>query len=288
MDSLGFVVNRKFALIAVEKRFEMQRKDAPIVFDNIRKAYKLNDHHLISVIGNYLKMTDMYRYIFRLNELGNNGTFDEIISDLTNVFGTSMSVRRDLADIKQLMLKLSDDPEKLRNELKAFFAEKPHLMNLYMEIIAPIHDPQPALTQVLLFGWDEKLERVRQIHLLAPGNNLIPVGGGEEELLPGALYTRLVSFDIKREKEIRRISEEVNDAITSLLTPEWDDDNKHVDLVIDQAIESLTAAYTSLTPYQAKPDVIFYELSHRTNFKFQEPDVKLMGIQFDWPPDDSE
>jgi hypothetical protein len=187
------------------------------------------------------------------------------------------------------MLKLSADPERLKSELEAYFEKKPEAMNLAMDIIAPFRDPRPALTQVLLFGWDEKLERVRQIHLLAPGNNLISIGGGEEELLPGALYTRLVSFEFKRDEETRRISQEVNDAISSLLTPEWDDDNQHIDLVIDQAIESLTAAYTSLTPYKAKqPDVVFYELSHRTNFKFQEPDIKLTGIQFNWSPDDNE
>jgi hypothetical protein len=155
-------------------------------------------------------------------------------------------------------------------------------MKLYLEVMSVVLDPQPVLTQVLLFGWDENLKRVRQTHLLAPGNNLVSVGRGEEELLPGAFYTNLVSFNTKREKEMKKVGQKVSDALTPLLTPEWDDDNQHVDLVIDQAKESLTAAYASLTPYQAKPDVIFYELSHRTNFTFQEPDVELTGIAFDW------
>ena len=64
MDNLAYLANRHFILVAVDTRFEAQNRNEYIEIPFAKKVYKLNEHCLISAIGNPFKITDIYQYSY--------------------------------------------------------------------------------------------------------------------------------------------------------------------------------------------------------------------------------
>ena len=80
--------------------------------------------------------------------------------------------------------------------------------------------------------------------------------------------------------ESNRIETELSQELTPVLSNGWEDDIDKLKDVIDFGKSILSKGLEIITPYKAKPNIVFYELSPMTNYEFKEPDVKLTKIQF--------
>jgi len=174
MESVAYLINRNFILVAVDTHYISELGGIKLKMDNAKKVYKLNDHNLISLIGNPFKVTDIFKYILKLNELGHNGTYDQIIEDLTNVFNSSKTeMTKGMRELADILPKFSDETGYLKTEeLVAYLKGRPEYIAILNDTISSMNNSVPALTQVLVFGWDVLLRKTRLAHYVSLGQNL--------------------------------------------------------------------------------------------------------------------
>lgn len=279
MESIAYLINRHFTLVAVDTNFLIEISGREIQMTQVKKAYKLNDHNLISIIGNPYKITDILKYVLKLSELGHNGNFDEIIEDIKNVFNTSKyelsEVLRVLSDI---LPEFCDDSGVVQSEkLFEYLKDKPEYKAILQDTISSMSNSHPALTQVLVFGWDTSLKLNRLALFVLLGQNLID--NQSNEMLPDTVYIRFLSATLDPTETIK-LGNELVKKFTSIITPSWDTDKEKVIEVIEKGKQVLSEGLKKITPYGIEPNIVFYELSERTNFNFEEPKDYLIKIQY--------
>jgi hypothetical protein len=280
MESLGYILSNKFIVVAADTNFVFTASQLTFNANNIKKAYRLNDQLLISVIGEFHKITDIYTYILKLNELGHNKSFDETVENLGSAFGLSPNI--DIDGIKSLV------------ELTPEFMDANGVVNTtaFLEHLASNPDLQALLkdtfdlhlsglnvpTSVLLFGFDN--ESIRMGKYLVVGNHLKSL---EIQPIPkDNIFIGFSSSTIKSE-ETDKLEEELIKELQPLMINEWENSPEITKDLINAGKKKLEKGLKTLTPFKKEPNIVFYELSADTKFKFQEPSIDLKKINFKRP-----
>ncbi|WP_299365894.1 hypothetical protein [Winogradskyella sp.] len=279
MDSIAYMINRKFILVAVDTNYETQLGDISLKMNRAKKVYKLNNNNLIAVIGNPYKITDIYKYVLKLSELGHNESYEKIIEDLNNVFNSSkIKIVDGMKELTTLLPKFYNETGHIKtDELFEHLKEKPELISILKDTISSINNDMPALTQVMVFSWIPEKIKTSFAHLISLGQNL--TGNELNEINPEMIYTRLSSSTVKP-TETTKIENELNKKISPLLYPNWYNDLEGVQNIINKGKEILADGLKRISPYSTEPNVVFYELSNMTNFIFVEPKLKLKKIEY--------
>jgi hypothetical protein len=279
MESIGYIINRNFILIAVDTNYETAFQGISLTMNRAKKVHKLNDHNAISTIGNPYKITDINKYVLKLNELGQTYNFEKIIEDLNDVFGSSRTdISKGLRELADLLPKFyNEDGYVKTKELFEFLKDKPEYISLLKDTISTVNNSHPGLTQIIVFSWDKENLRTRLGHFVSIGQNL--KGSELTDMLPNVVYTRFSSATIKPE-ETTKIEQELSQHMITLVQGEWDTDLKLTNRVIAKGKDVLIEGLKKINPYMTEPNVVFYELSQRTNFMFTEPSVDLKKIEY--------
>lgn len=279
MESIAYLINRKFVLIAFDTNYIADFGGSTVDLKLIKKAYKLNDHNLISVIGNPYKTSDIFNYVLKLNELGHNGSFEKIIEDLDDVFNSAKTeVVDDLEELTKLLPHFYDDSGNVNiTDLFEQIKKKPQLVSLLQETISSSNQKHPAMTQVFVFGWDKELEIVKMNQIISVGQKLtyIPI----QEYQKDFVYIRFASSTLNPNDTVN-IEHELVQKLTPYLTEGWDSDFEQTDTLINVAKEVLVEGLKKICPYEREPNIVFYELSSRTNYVFEEPEQDLTKLEF--------
>lgn len=279
MESIAYLINRHFTLVAVDTHYLTEFAGIKIQMNQAKKLYKLNDHNLISVIGNPYKITDIFKYVLKLNELGHNGNYDKIVEDLNDVFNTSKTeISKGLRELSDILPRFYNDSGYVKTEeLFEYLKDKPEYIAILQDTLSSMNNSHPALTQVLVFGWDTSVKLTRLAHFVSLGQNL--TGNQLNEMLPDFVYTRFASATLDP-AETTKLESELVQQLTPIVTPGWDIDKEKIAEVIEKGKQVLTEGLKKITPYQIEPNIVFYELSERTNFKFEEPKDDLKKIEY--------
>jgi hypothetical protein len=275
MESIAYLANRNFLLVAVDLHYEFQTEENTIVIPNARKVYTLNSgRNGISVIGNPIKITNIIRYLLKLHELGYNKTFEEILEEINDVFNSSSI---DLMDTLKSMQKFVDGKKEVSiDSLYKEFGSNPDALTILTDVLKAGQDTSIGLTHVVVFGWDEKANSVRVSHNVSIGNNLF----GNEELLMdnNYLYIKFASASIGKGEDISVLEKESIKNFQPFVIGEWDDDKDTVAAVIDIGKTVLSEGLKKISPYAEEPNIVFYEMSFRTNYRFEEPTISLCNV----------
>ncbi len=276
MDTIGYIINRNFVLIAVDANYQIQSGKVSLHMDNMRKIYKLNDQNIISVLGNPYRSTDIIKYVMKLNELGHNGTFSRIIEDLKDAFNNSQeNVIEKIHELSKILPRFQDQNGYLKmDELSSYLIGKGESIDILTETINTIQNSMPTLAQIMVFGWNKE-SKMRMVHYASLGQELI---GDEFIFSEDLLYIRLLSSSIPIEETVK-LENELISSFASHLTPGWDSQIPKISDIIKLGKDILTDGLKRISPYETPVNIVFYELSHQTGYRFNEPDVKLVNLQ---------
>lgn len=279
MESIGYIANRNFILIGVDTNYETEHGGFALTVDCAKKVYKLNDHNAICVIGNPYKVSDIHKYILKLNELGQNWTYEKIIEDLNDVFNSSKTdISKGFKELSELLPNFYSKTGFVKTEeLFAYLKDKPEYISILQDTISSINNSHAGLSQVLIFSWDTTLQKSRLAQYVSIGLNL--TGNELNEMQPGLIYARFASATVDP-RETTKLESELVQQFTSLLQIGWDEDVEKIKIAIDKGKTILAEGLSRITPFKGKPNIVFYELSSQTNFIFSEPDIKLKEIVY--------
>lgn len=279
MESIAYLINRNFILIAVDTNYETEVNGIKIKLNRAKKAYKLNDNNLIAVIGNPYKITDIYKYILKLNELGQNESYNQIVEDIKDVFNSSkIDITEGLTELTKLLPMFYDNSGYVKtNELFEKLKEKPELISILKDAIPSINNSMPALTQILVFGWLPELGKTNMANFISLGQNL--TGSDSIEMNSDFVYIRLASSSVDS-SVTSNIEQELVKELSPLLQSGWDKNNDITNSVIEKGKEILSEGLQQICPYTTEPNIIFYELSYRTDYRFIEPELELSKIEY--------
>lgn len=279
MESIGYIVSKNFIFIAVDTNYETEFGGLSLTMNSAKKVYKLNDRNAICVIGNPYKVSDIHKYILKLNELGQNSDYDKILEDLNDVFNSSKTdISKGLRELSELLPKFYNETGYVKTEeLFAYLKDKPEYISILQDTISSMNNSHPGLTQVLVFSWDKVFNKSRLAHFVSIGLNL--TGNELNEMQDGLVYMRLASATVDP-KETTKLESELVQKFTPLLQAGWNEDIEQTIAIINKGKEVLSEGLNRITPYKNQPNIVFYELSSRTNFIFTEPDVELKKIVY--------
>lgn len=276
MESIGYIINRNFVLIAVDTNYNIQTDKTILHVPNLRKIYKLNDNNIISVIGNPYRSTDVIKYVMKLNELGYNGTYSQIKEDLKDAFDNSKGdVIENVKKLAKILPSFQDENGYLKiNDLTNHLENEPGLLNLFTESIRTMQNSTPTIAQILVFGWNKELKKMRLYHSISLGQELIE---NEYDFTRDLLYTRFLS-STKQVDETQKTENELGLNFSSFLSTGWDEQTDKICDILRKGKEILTEGLIRISPYESQPNIIFYELSYRTDYIFKEPEIKLVNL----------
>lgn len=273
MDNLAYLINRNFCLIAVDTNYNDKIDGVQLKIPNAKKIYKLNETSLISIIGNQVKASDVKNYIIKLNKMGHANDFYSIVDDLKAIFNTDNT--NIIEGMKEVIKLIPDGQDVELSQVLSKLQDKPEYANLLTDVLSQLQRGLALMTQVMVFGWDKSSQSCKLSHLVYVGNNLN--GNEDHELAEDFLYIKFSTSKLKNPIS----KEEEWEMVKSIhLEPGWDIDNDSVSAIIDKGKEILTQGLHKLNSYDTLPKIVFYELSHRTNFKFSIPDIHLTEITY--------
>lgn len=279
MESVAYMISRNFILLAVDTNFETSFKGVDFKMSNAKKLHILNDKTAISVIGNPYKISDIYKYVLNLKSIDENSGFNKIVEDVKDVFNSSgIELKKGIEEISKLLPKYKTDSGHVDTAtLFEFLKDKPELISILKDSILSVNNEMPMLSQLLIVGWQPELDATRLSHNVSIGLNL--TGSDFDDFKKGLVYTRFASATV-HPTETTKLETELSQELTPILCSGWEDDKAKVESVIDLGKIILSKGLERITPYKSKPNIVFYELSPMTNYKFKEPDLKLVKIQY--------
>jgi hypothetical protein len=280
MESAAYLINRHFVLIAVDTNYQYKLGDTVLKIPNAKKVYKLNDTNLVSVIGNPFKTTNIYKYLLKLNEYGHNKSFEEIVEDLNDVFNaTGTDLIDNLKSLASILPNFYNETGHLKiDEIANSLKDRPELLSVLSDGINILNDSTNALTQVVVFGWNRKSSKMDAAHLVALGNHLH--GNQAFQLAEGFIHIKFSASSMDISKKTHQLEAEAIQKFKRFITPGWDLEPTAIEQVLELGKDILTDGLKQISPYEGDPNVIFYELSERTNNIFIEPDLHLTKIEF--------
>jgi hypothetical protein len=279
MESLGYILTNQFIIIAVDTNFIISINELRYDADNVKKVHRLNDRLMISVTGEYGRMADIYAYILKLNELGHNKTFNDAVENLESVFRLSSTV--DVEGMKALVQLTTrfTSPDGIVDS-GAFLdhlSSSPDLQAILMDAFTLVQSGIKMPTTIHLFGLDMELARVRMGQYLVVGNHFKSM---EMSPLFKDGITIGFSSSTRKSEEIRATEEWVLDNLKPLLYAGWETSAASTDKLIEASKRQLAHGLKAITPFHKMPNVVYYELSHRTGFTFEEPRTHLKMMDF--------
>jgi hypothetical protein len=275
MDSLAYMVHRNFVLVAVDTHFDYEIDGKKLHSSNAKKVYKLNDHHLISVIGDPQKISHIYRYVLSLKQ--HNKSFHSIIEDLNDAFNDyDVNVKEALAEFLRIIPRFYDQQGHFRmEELTEYLKPRPEMISLLSDIILSAGSDKP-LTTICLFAWEKDRMLLALLHSM--GNFFINTA--DSNLPKDTIEISFESLSLTRNQS-QQIIAEAKEELNLLLLPGWENNHETVNKVLDHGKETLAHGLKKINQNSTEPNVIFYELSPRTSYKFIEPDIKLENVLID-------
>ncbi len=279
MDTIAYIANRKFLIVAVDTNFQVTHGDLFISSKNTRKAHVLNSKNLITVVGNPYQNSDILAYIKKISALDSALSFDQIIEDLRSVFDSShLEMIRIVQEVAKVLPTFQEENGNIsKGKLLAHFEGRDEhlaLLNNALENVGG--SPLDMVTFVGLFGWDEVSQQCRVANYVSLGNSL---SGDETEFLDEFVYTKFVSRNILPEETSKLELESVKE-LSPFLVHGWDTNQTLIEEMMERCKQILVRAIKKISPYAVEPNVVFYELSHRTHFNWQEPDMKLFDVVY--------
>lgn len=279
MESLGYILTNQFIVIAVDTNFAMSVDDMWFDSDRIKKVHKLNDRLMISATGELNKIADIYTYIFKLNELGHNKTFDDTVENLASAFQLSSTV--DVAGMKSLVGLTSRfitpegtvDTEAFLNHLSS----NPDLQAILKDAFSLASSGIKMPTTITLFEFGEHPGQVRMGKCLVIGNHL---KSAEMPAIPKDHAFIGFSSSTRKAAEINLIEKSLLAEISTYLTPGWETSKQHTAALVQLSKQLLAKGLRAITPFCGMPNIVYYELSSQTGYIFKEPDTPLHICDF--------
>lgn len=279
MESIGYFVTNKFILIAVDKNLEVtigeQDEQLKLEINNAKKVYKISDETAISIIGLPHKITDIYKFILSIQN--SNNTYDNVEEDLKSIFNSSLQkVVENIQNISSLIPRFSEENGALKqDELFKHLENDPDLLQITKEAISLLQSKSQLPTRVSIFG-RENGQNVFGVYM-SIGINLI---GNKQATIP----KDHIFIGIQSIKTTQEQSKEIEDILLSRIKPflvnGWEESKELESKLYNACKEQLKFGLTEVTPFKKKPEIIFYELNEQSNFKFKEPDEKLIEVNF--------
>lgn len=277
MESIAYLASSKFIIVAVDTIYETQFHNISIKLNDAQKAYKLSDSNLVSVIGNPYKITDIYTYLNKLTELGQNRSFEEVINDLNDVFNTSrQGFANQINDLRSMLPQFQNEKDEVDVEkMKVALTERPDLVSILEDALHSLNAEETSITQLFVFGWNDVDSLPKIANFISIGNRL--EGATFTEFLPGQVFVRFASATAQAETT-RKIEQEAVEQLNVLLFPGWDAEENSINKIIMEGKQILARGLAKISPYNTAANVVFYELDEKSKFAFQEPKIKLRKI----------
>ncbi|MBI3136409.1 MAG: hypothetical protein HYZ14_17170 [Bacteroidetes bacterium] len=278
MESLAFIINQYFALIAVDSQYEINTGPFTVKMPAAKKVFKLADAIVIAGIGSPYRVTDVNNYLSRLLESGREISHESILNDLDFAFNNAESgFSNEINELKNVLTRFVDENGYLRtNDAFEFFKDEPAKIALLQESILSSNKSVPGITQIMLISWDKDLPSLRATLVLSVGQNLVR---NDLDFVPGGIYLKLLSGHTEAD-QILSVESGLNTQLNSIVEniKAWDENETNY--FMNNARELLAEGLRQICPYSEEPNILFYELSNRTDFKITEPDLKLDLIKF--------
>lgn len=277
MEMLGYVISRNFALIAVNVRHVAKVGPDKIEIPNARKAYVIRDNLLLAMRGNPYKITDIKKYLLKLSELNSIKSFHSVRDDLNDVFNTAqdkMSVS--IAKINKVIGRLKRDDGYIdTREVEKNLDSREEIM-LLRDIASATLNDHNSLTILSLFGYEQS-KGLEMVHMVAAGSQISDVY--KSELPEDQIFLQFLSDSTV---DAIALQNELVKKLIPFLPAGWHKDNQQIAIMLEQAKEVLMIGFTTLSPPDDQPNIIFYELSPRTGFIFNEPPIPLVNIEYNY------
>jgi len=289
MERLGVVYTNQFMLLAVDKRYNINQDylDHPLPIPAIRKAYKLNDYNLVSAAGQFYKCIDILTYLRKLEELDpGSSTYDVIIEDLKDLFSNSKKVYdKSFKRAASILRTYRGKGIENVNDVYDMLNDDPDTLAIFKDIVNEGQSGMSGLLGTFAVILSRDTETGQNIfgRYLIKGN-----------------FMEGITMDNSKKKDhigLRFFSDKVDISVISKLHDKllkefikpyniigWEDDRSQTDILIQKSKELLAKGLQHLTPYAVAPEVLIYELSHATDFKFKEPPDKLVNAKLSRDP----
>ena len=277
MECLATVVSQKFILVAVDSRYHIQIDNLRIESSKAKKVFGINDQNLLSIVGNPYRATDVSKFVSRMKQLKENLSFEEINADIENIFNTANTdINSDFTDIIDALPQFYEqngniDPKKLFE----YFKDDPAKLSLAKDTILTMKGGLDAIAQILLFSWDQDVRRTIISHHISMGHSMHS-SVFFEDMLPNQIYVRC----LKGSKVDQELEVKLSNEFSPFVKDGWLDTDQNLSAIIKKSKEVLEEAIKHMTPFEGVPNVIFYELSHQTDFKFKHPNIELKDINY--------
>jgi predicted RNA-binding protein Jag len=276
MESIAFIANRKFLLIAIDRNLAVRKGEEILDVTNASKIAVFHQFIALAAIGEFYKVSDIYNFTWKLNELGNNETFDELVEDVKSTFGTSESLKSyDIPDLNELYLKFTNEKGIIDSE-----ALLEHVKNdekLYPFIKESLYNLQNGFnpTTLFVFGANPNLQVIKIGKYKALGNSL----EGKELNLNENKNIICIASSMIDESIIQQM--ELNATIDFEESLKKFVHEIETENLIIEGKKILTEIIKKITPFEKTPNVEFYEVNKKTNFEFKDPVIKLIRYNFE-------
>ncbi|OOV28607.1 hypothetical protein BXU11_01255 [Flavobacterium sp. LM5] len=276
MESIAYIVTNKFILILADTNFELKIGDEEIKKNDAQKVSVLLDNLAIACVGEFYKTSDISNYVWKLNELGHNNSFDEIIEDLESSFGTDNITEEMLRKQNELYIKFTDlngniDTVALLNSIKDDKIMYPFVRDVFITLQGGFNP-----TSIALFSVENNPFRIRVGNYNIKGNHMV---GSETNILTDHIFIHSMSAT-KDENTIAQLTNKAHSEINKFVFKNWENDDDAVNKLIEVGKITLTNIIESISPYPSKPNVVVYELSKNTNYIFKDPETHLKRYNF--------
>lgn len=279
MESLGYAITNKFILIAVDKNLEItigeKGEQLKLEINNAKKVYIISDETAISIIGLPHKITDIYKFILSIQN--SDKTFNSVEEDLHSIFNSNIqSLIANIQKVASLIPKFNDEKGVLKqDELFKHLENEPDLLQIAKESISLLQSETQLPTKVSIFGRENEAN-VFGIYI-SLGFNLV---GSKQSTIPNDnIFVGLQSIRASQEQSTE-FEEKFIKNIKPFLVNGWEGNKKLENELYTACKEQLRLGLTELSPFKMKPEIIFYELNEESNFKFREPNDKLVEVNF--------
>jgi len=279
MESLGYIVTNKFIILAVDSKLEFaygeNDETTKIHFENVRKVHKISNTTTISILGSPFKITDLYKYILGLKN--SDKSFDTIIEDLESIFNYNLKdFVEKVEQVKKVIPKYQDENGVLDQEkLLKHFEKNDALLLIAKDLIELINSSTFTGAQIFLFT-NENGQNYFGKYISFGAN----ISGKKSPLLKNNNFYFGLESSIIDPKVIEKLKEEKISELKSEIDEDWELSDELIMKFKIKVKQILKEALTKLSPFNSRPNIIFYELSDETKNIFIEPDLKLNNINF--------
>lgn len=262
-------------IVGVEKKLELSMGRMTVEIPNAKKVNLVSENTIISVLGYPHRVTDLYKYL--LNLKGTDNSYDEIIEDLKSIFENDQSVMAENAkEVKKYIKKFTAANGELdiENLLKAVEFD-PDSKSLIEEILVMAKGNLHSPVSLFIFSRESGCNRYGRSLFLGNTFKDHSVDRINDD------YIVLGFGSVKKSlEEVDQIEKDLLDDLKEKMTHGWEEEPSATELLIENSLDSITKGLEELSIYDDPSDIIFYELSERTNYKWKEPAIKLTPIQF--------